>query len=137
MEPKTILRIEGLAVFAVATTAYIFSGGPWWLFGLLALAPDLSMLGYLAGTRAGTYLYNAFHTYVVPISVGGVGIWLGQTVFLWIALVWVAHIGADRAIGYGLKQPTGFKHTHLSKAFDGEKVFNAAVPGETVDTKSK
>ena len=30
-----------------------------------------------------------------------------------LALIWVAHIGFDRMLGYGLKYPTAFGHTHL------------------------
>ena len=29
------------------------------------------------------------------------------------ALIWIAHIGLDRALGYGLKYATGFGDTHL------------------------
>jgi hypothetical protein len=32
-----------------------------------------------------------------------------------VSLVWAAHIGADRAVGYGLKYPTGFEDTHLGR----------------------
>jgi hypothetical protein len=116
MDPKTILRFEGIALFGAATAAYFALGAPAWLFVVLALAPDLSMLGYLAGARAGSSLYNAFHTYVVPIALGAVGLWTGTTPLVWAALVWIAHIGMDRAVGYGLKYPTGFKHTHLTQA---------------------
>jgi hypothetical protein len=30
-----------------------------------------------------------------------------------IALIWLAHIGLDRMLGYGLKYPTEFKDTHM------------------------
>lgn len=114
MDPKTVLRFEGIALFGATTTAYFTLGAPVWLFVVLALAPDLSMLGYLVGARVGSRLYNAFHTYVAPISLGAVGFVMGQTPLVWVALVWAAHIGMDRAFGYGLKYPTGFKHTHLA-----------------------
>lgn len=114
MRPKTILRVEGIALFVTATAAYFAIDAPLWLFVVLALAPDLSMLGYLVGPRVGSDIYNAFHTYLAPIALGAVGVWVGVTPLSWVALVWVAHVGADRAVGYGLKYPTGFKHTHLS-----------------------
>jgi len=72
------------------------------------------MLAYRAGPRVGSYVYNGFHTSLAPITLGAAGVWLGATPFVWVALVWAAHIGVDRAVGYGLKYPTGFKHTHLS-----------------------
>lgn len=114
MEPKTVLRIEGLALFGATTAAFFALEAPLWLFLVLALAPDLSMLGYLAGPRIGSQLYNAFHTYTAPIVLGIAGLVLGVPPLGWVALVWAAHIGIDRAIGYGLKYPTGFKHTHLA-----------------------
>lgn len=114
MKPQTILRIEGLGIFVAALLAYALVGGPWWLLLVLALAPDLSMLGYLAGPRRGSLVYNLFHTYTVALVVLGgaylVGIPLGPEG----ALVWIAHIGADRALGYGLKYETSFTDTHLS-----------------------
>ena len=32
-----------------------------------------------------------------------------------LALIWIAHIGLDRALGYGLKYATGFGDTHLGR----------------------
>jgi hypothetical protein len=32
-----------------------------------------------------------------------------------IALIWFAHIGTDRFLGYGLEYPTRFKDTHLQR----------------------
>jgi hypothetical protein len=118
MHPKSVLRAEGAAFAAVATAAYFTIGGPLWLFAILALAPDVSMLAYLAGPRIGSAVYNAFHTYLVPVTFGAAGTWFGVTTVAWVALVWAAHIGVDRAVGYGLKHPTGFKHTHLSGTAD-------------------
>lgn len=114
MSPRTILRFEGIAVSAAAVTVYLATGGPLWLLVVLALAPDISMLGYLAGSRLGSRLYNLCHTYSTPVALGAIGVWTGISIVTWGALVWVAHIGADRAVGYGLKYPTGFSHTHLS-----------------------
>lgn len=114
MYPKTILRLEGAGLFGVATAAYFTVDGPLWLFAVLALAPDISMVAYFAGPRVGSWFYNAFHTYLVPVTLGTAGLWFGVTALTWVALIWAAHIGVDRVVGYGLKYPTGFKHTHLS-----------------------
>lgn len=64
-------------MFAAALAVYISLDGPFWLLVVLALAPDLSMVGYLAGPRVGSTTYNAFHTYVAPLAVGAVGLWSG------------------------------------------------------------
>ncbi|MFC6953262.1 DUF4260 domain-containing protein [Halorubellus litoreus] len=116
MHPKTVLRLEGAAVFAAALAAYVAVDGRLWLLLVLALAPDLSMLGYLAGARAGSVVYNAAHTYVGPLALAAVGVLVATPLATSVALVWAAHIGADRAVGYGLKYPSGFGDTHLDRA---------------------
>lgn len=128
MRPRTILRLEGAGLFAATTAAYFAIGGPLWLFAVLALAPDVSMLAYLAGARVGSGFYNAFHTYLAPLILGVAGVGLGVTPLAWVALVWAAHIGADRAVGYGLKYPTGFTRTHLSDG--GGRDIPAVDPGQ-------
>lgn len=132
MDPEAVLRTEGVALVAASTTAYFALSGPLWLFLVLALAPDIGMLGYLAGPRTGSRLYNALHTYTAPVLLGALGVLTVTTPAIWVALVWGAHIGADRAIGYGLKYPTGFKHTHLSRASSPGRVL-AESAGEQAD----
>lgn len=113
MQPKRAQRVEGAGVAAAALA------GLWWLdAGLLtiavfALAPDISMLGYLQNPRVGAAIYNAVHVYVGPLALGAVGLWMGGDLAVVIAATWVAHIGVDRAVGYGLKFPDAFDHTHL------------------------
>lgn len=114
MDPRTVLRVEGLAVLSIVLAAYFALSGPIWLLAVLALAPDLSMLGYLGGLRAGSLTYNVVHTYTLPLSLGTLGFWVDSRLALLIALIWMGHIGADRLLGYGLKFDTGFKDTHLS-----------------------
>ena len=145
MNPKFILRLEGAVIATVATAAYLTVGGPLWVFVILALAPDISMLAYLAGNRIGSTVYNAFHTYLGPVTFGAIGAWFGTTPFIWVALIWTAHIGVDRAVGYGLKYPIGFKHTHLSGNADrdtpirrpADVVSDAASTGETNKSKER
>ncbi len=114
MQPRVLLRLEGLVAVGIALAGYIVLEGPIWLFLVLILAPDLSMLGYLAGPRWGSRSYNAVHTYAFPLLLGAGAYWFDSPTALLIALVWIAHIGADRLMGYGLKYPTGFKDTHLA-----------------------
>jgi hypothetical protein len=90
-------------------------GYPWWLFVALVLAPDLAMLGYLAGPRPGALAYDALHTYLLPVGLGAAGVIADSEVARQVALVWMTHVGVDRALGYGLKYPSGFKDTHLQR----------------------
>jgi hypothetical protein len=124
-----LLRLEGLAALVAAVTAYWFIGGNWWLFALLLLAPDLSMLGYSAGEKTGARLYNLVHTYTVPATLGAIG-WFGGIGWLVpVALTWIAHIGMDRALGYGLKYPGHFKETHLGRMGGNKKAETLANAG--------
>ena len=113
--PKLLLHLEGATVLAVSLLLYAQSGGTWLLFALLVLAPDLSMLGYLAGNSAGAAVYDIFHSYPLPTALATYGWLSGNPLALQLALIWLAHIGADRLLGYGLKYPSGFKDTHLSR----------------------
>ncbi|MGO8797840.1 MAG: DUF4260 family protein [Roseiarcus sp.] len=108
-----LLRIEGLAVVLAALAAYAHLGASWAAFAALFLAPDLAMAGYVAGPRLGAALYNLAHTYVAPLALGAAGVALGGWRAEALALVWIAHIGFDRALGFGLKYPTGFGDSHL------------------------
>ncbi len=113
--PRVLLHAEGLAVLAGTLALYFDAGYGWLLLVLLALAPDLSMLGYLAGQRVGALSYDLVHTYVGPVALGVVGVLGDSDTSIQVALIWLAHIGADRLLGYGLKYPTGFKDTHLQR----------------------
>lgn len=57
--PRTLLRLEGLAMLAGGVAAFAMLGASWALFAVLFLVPDLSLLGYLANPRAGAHIYNA------------------------------------------------------------------------------
>jgi Domain of unknown function (DUF4260) len=115
-EPKVLLRLEGLTVLAAASIAYGQLGYPWGRFFLLFLAPDLLMFGYLWGTRVGAAVYNSGHNYLAPFSLWLIAILGHRPALFPLALIWTAHIGFDRLLGYGLKYGTGFKDTHLGKA---------------------
>src|ERR1700754_4524403 len=113
--PRRILRAEGFALFALCIFVYSKLGISWWLFGALILAPDLSAAGYLRGPRFGAQLYNAFHATVLPIILGICGYVLEWQLGIALGTIWLAHIGMDRMLGFGLKYESGFGDTHLGK----------------------
>ena len=116
MRALVLLRVEGLALGAVSVWGFHLTGASWWLFAALALAPDLATAGYLAGPVVGAACYNAVHTYATPALLAAAAVALGPAASGWTlpaACVWAAHVGFDRALGYGLKLPEGFGHTHL------------------------
>jgi hypothetical protein len=106
--------VEGAVVLTTAVLVWAHAiDGSWLLFALLFLLPDLSMIGYVKGPRVGAFAYNLAHTYSAPAVLASLA-FVGAPASVWrLAIVWVAHIGFDRLMGYGLKHPTGFKHTHL------------------------
>lgn len=109
------LRLEGLAALVAGAVIYTRLGGDLiWLVPAL-LAVDISMVGYLRGPRIGAYTYNLFHNWAAGLVVLGAGLALGAPLVAMIGSVLVAHVGMDRAAGYGLKLTTSFQDTHLGR----------------------
>lgn len=105
-------RLEGGTMLGAAVLAYAWLGQSWLVFALLFLVPDFSMLGYLRGTTVGMVVYNLAHTYLAPALLALSSLVLGPLA-LGLAVMWTAHIGFDRLLGYGLKHGSGFEQTHL------------------------
>ena len=118
-KPGILLRIEGAALFAVSVYLYRSTGAGWGWFLLLFLWPDLAMLGYLArstpNVKLGASLYNLTHFVAFPAVLVAASLVTHRGGLLSFALIWIAHIEFDRALGYGLKYPTFFKDTHLQR----------------------
>ncbi len=112
-KPCWLLHLEAAAIFVSAVSLYRSAHYSWGRFALLFLAPDLSMLGYLASTRWGAALYNLVHTYAGPVIFLLISFLLPAPRLTLYGLIWLAHLGFDRVLGYGLKYPTFFKDTHL------------------------
>jgi hypothetical protein len=114
MSPRSLVHLEGAAVFALSLFAYHWIHGSWLLFPVLFLLPDLSMIGYAVSVRLGATTYNAVHTYVGPLLFAAYAFGLDHQTGLKLSFIWIAHIGLDRMFGFGLKYPTRFKDTHLN-----------------------
>ena len=112
---RTLLRLEGLTLFAGMTVLYAVWDGSWWVYAILFLVPDLSFAAYLAGPQVGAIVYNAAHSYLAPVTLMITGFAITSPLILSIAMIWLAHIGIDRALGYGLKYSSGFTFTHLGR----------------------
>jgi len=112
---RLLLRLEGLSLLLVGLFAYAEFGGGWGVFALFFFAPDLSFLGYLAGPRVGAASYNSAHSLIGALGVLAAGIFLSVPAAVAAGIIWAAHIGFDRALGYGLKYSSGFGFTHMGK----------------------
>ncbi|MBK4215763.1 DUF4260 domain-containing protein [Paracoccus caeni] len=110
-------RLEGALVFAAALplAGVTQPGWPLWVWPLALLAPDLSMLGYIAGPRIGAVIYNAAHLYAAGLLLALIGLLAGMPALIAAGAIWLAHVGIDRALGYGLKASTSFQDTHLGR----------------------
>ena len=119
---RILLRLEGVVLFAGMTLLYALWEGSWWVYAILFLAPDVSFAAYLAGPKAGAIVYNAAHSYLAPMALMTTGLAIASPLVLSLAMIWLAHIGIDRALGYGLKYQAGFAFTHLGKIGKGAMV---------------
>lgn len=110
-------RLEGLVLgtLALGVVWYGFSDYGWFIYIVLFLLPDISMAGYLHDPRAGAVVYNLGHSFVAPLLLAAVSFWLQAPTLYLIALLWIAHIGIDRALGFGFKLPSDFRNTHLGE----------------------
>lgn len=110
---RHVLRLEGFCLLVASLLLYQRFGAGWGLFAAVFFLPDLAFAGYLAGPRVGAGVYNAAHSYAGAVGALVAALLLPALVSPALGLVWCAHIGFDRALGYGLKYPQGFGFTHL------------------------
>lgn len=112
---RLLLRAEGAALFLGPTLFYALADAPWGLYALLFFVPDLGLLGYLLGPRLGAIIYNALHATIGPLLLALAGVLTVEPLVGAISLIWLAHIGFDRMLGFGLKYAEGFGFTHLGR----------------------
>jgi hypothetical protein len=120
--PRLILRLEGAALAIGAAFFYWRFGGSWLIFAVLFLAPDLSFLAYLISPRVGAIVYNALHSTIGPFALVAFAASEDWSATEKIALIWLAHVGLDRALGYGLKYAAAFNETHLGRIGRGGRL---------------
>jgi hypothetical protein len=113
--PRVFLRVEGFVLLVAALVAFSRTGQAWWLLPATLLLPDLGALGYLLSRSAGALLYNLAHATPLPLALVGLGLWQQAPLAVALGAVWLAHIGMDRAMAYGLKHDDDFGHTHLGR----------------------
>jgi len=122
--------VLGLLATILAVAVVVTQHSSWWQLVVFAIAPDLALVAGagsgLHPTKSGDFagapskergrlhpravpFYNAVHRLWVP------GLLIAVTLVLqspgWLAggLAWVAHIGFDRSLGFGLRNAQGFQ----------------------------
>lgn len=106
-------RIEAGAIFIASLYMYWYFDFNLIVFALLLFVFDIFMIGYLINPKVGAYIYNLGHSMIIPPILFATAYTSDTRLLIAISLIWFAHIGIDRGLGYGLKFTSGFKSTHL------------------------
>jgi hypothetical protein len=112
---KTLIKIEELLLALLAFYLFLTLGYAWWLFLILFLVPDVSMIGYLLNPRVGAWTYNIVHHKGMAIALFILGDYLQLSGLQAAGLILLGHSSLDRVMDYGLKYADAFQHTHLGK----------------------
>lgn len=112
---KNILKLEEATMFVLSIylLSLVDTTFSWWVYPLLYLAPDISMVGYWSGNKTGAWLYNIVHSKTLAIIIAIIGLLISNDTLLLTGIILFGHSSMDRMFGYGLKLKDGFKHTHL------------------------
>lgn len=95
-------RVEGagMALGGMAVAGFASPGWPWWGWVLGLMAPELAMAGRLLGKRVGDVVQNLAHLYAAPFLLMVLGVAGGNVGWIAAAGLWLAHVGAERAMGW-------------------------------------
>lgn len=115
MTNKQIVRIENGFAFALSFYIYLQLDSLIWLFFVLLLAPDITMIGYAMNTKIGAIVYNFGHSFISPLLLAGCYLYFSIYYLLILSIIWIAHIFMDRLFGFGLKYQDSFNQTHLQR----------------------
>ena len=110
---KNTIKLEELVMLVLSIYCLYYLKADWWYYLLLAVGPDISMIGYIRGNKSGAVLYNLFHHKGLAVIIFILGfhyhLWIPQV----IGTILFGHSSMDRMFGYGLKKFEGFNYTHL------------------------
>ncbi|QLC66495.1 DUF4260 domain-containing protein [Flavobacterium sp. LPB0248] len=112
---KTVLKLEEVALFILGIFLFNRLNYEWWWFLALILTPDLSMIGYAFGNKAGAFAYNLFHHKGIALLIYALGCYLSIESIQLAGIILFSHSAMDRIFRYGLKYEKGFKYTHLGE----------------------
>jgi len=115
MKLRKIISLEYVIALIITVFFYGHLDFSWLYFMVFLLLPDITMIGYLLNPKIGAVFYNIGHSFVLPALLLVIGFLMSSSILLMIALIWLAHIFLDRALGYGLKYEEAFQKTHLQQ----------------------
>ncbi len=113
---KYLLQAEAIVPFLISAVLLnmLSISFAWWVWILVFLAPDISMIGYVVNNTVGAFIYNLFHHQLLAVVVWLIGLAIQQPYVQLAGLVLLGHSSLDRVMGFGLKLNKGFKFTHLN-----------------------
>jgi len=112
---KDLLRLEEFLLFLLSLFLFSQLDYSWVWYALLFLAPDLSMIGYLANSRVGAWSYNLIHHKGLAVALYILGSLISIPWLMFVGTILLGHSSLDRVFGYGLKYPDAFQNTHLGR----------------------
>jgi uncharacterized protein DUF4260 len=112
---KDLLRLEEFLLFVLSLFLFSQLDYSWVWYALLFLAPDLSMIGYLANSRVGAWSYNLIHHKGLAVALYILGSLISTPWLMFVGTILLGHSSLDRVFGYGLKYPDAFQNTHLGR----------------------
>ena len=112
---KNLIKIEELFLFGLALFLFSRLDYEWIWYAILFLAPDLSILGYLANPQVGAWIYNLIHHKGLAVALYVLGNLLSIPWLMFAGTILLGHSSLDRVFGYGLKYPDAFQNTHLGR----------------------
>jgi len=110
---KNLIKLEEFGLFLLSILLFSQLEYAWWVYPALLLAPDLGALGYVFGPAVGAATYNTTHHKGLAALFYGAGILAALPALSLIGVIMLGHSSLDRVLGYGLKYPDAFRHTHL------------------------
>jgi len=122
-----LLRLEEIGLFLLSILLFADLPFAWWTYPLLILAPDLGMLGYLAGPRVGAAAYNVLHHKGLAVGCYAIGALASAPALALAGVIMLGHASLDRVLGYGLKHEDSFHHTHLGWIGRGKQAPTASL----------
>jgi hypothetical protein len=110
---RNLIRLEEFLLFGLSLFLFSQLAYGWGWYALLFLAPDMSMLGYLANPQVGAWSYNLVHHKGLAVALYILGYLVSTPWLMFAGTLLLGHSSLDRVFGYGLKYPDAFQNTHL------------------------
>lgn len=117
---RNFLKLEEATLFLLCIFLFSLLNFDWWWFPVLLLVPDIGMIGYAIDSKIGAFSYNILHNRVVASLVAMYSLTSDNQYWQLVAIILLAHISLDRALGFGLKYKDSFNNTHLG-VFENNK----------------